>query len=111
SFGCNSDDIGSLGKGHTEYYKQLSSSCRFQRFSPSQPKDDDDITLARMIRSSADEYDNVLLSQLVGQLQISTAAETRIEIEEFIGIDKNSAVCALATEKGIVVAAENYNRN
>ncbi|KAL3270116.1 hypothetical protein HHI36_009175 [Cryptolaemus montrouzieri] len=71
----------------------------FKDLSPSQAEDDDDIPLARMIRSPTDEDDNVPLSQLVTQLQISAGTEQRIEIEEFIGIDDSGDVCALATER------------
>ncbi|KAK9878115.1 hypothetical protein WA026_021131 [Henosepilachna vigintioctopunctata] len=65
---------------------------------PSQEKDVDDIPLTRMVQST-DEDDNIPLAKLVAQLQKSTATEQRIEIEEFIGIDDNVTVCALAAEE------------
>lgn len=83
----------------------------FQDLSPSQAEDDDDIPLARMIQSPTDEDDNVSLAQLVAQLRRSTATEPRIEIEEFIGIHDNVAVCALTIEEEILAEAESNNCN
>ncbi|KAG5882625.1 hypothetical protein JTB14_013314 [Gonioctena quinquepunctata] len=83
----------------------------FKDLSPSQAMEDDDIPLARMIQYPTDEDNNVPLAQLVAQLHRSTATEPRIEIEEFIGIDDNVAVCASATEEEILAEAESNNRN
>ncbi|KAL3266022.1 hypothetical protein HHI36_010211 [Cryptolaemus montrouzieri] len=83
----------------------------FKDLSPSQAQEDDDIPLARMIRSPTDEDDNVPLAQLVTQLQRSADTEQRIEIEEFIGIDDSAAVCALATEEEMLAETESNNRN
>ncbi|KAJ0170058.1 hypothetical protein K1T71_014664 [Dendrolimus kikuchii] len=79
----------------------------FKDLSPSHVVDDDDIPLAKMIQSPTDEDNNVPLAQL----RRFTATEPRIEIEEFIGIDDNVAVCALATEEEIIAEAESNNRN
>lgn len=45
---------------------------------------------------------------MISQLHSSTTTEPRIEIEEFIRINDNVAVCALVTEKDIL---ESNNRN
>ncbi|GBP23600.1 Tigger transposable element-derived protein 4 [Eumeta japonica] len=49
----------------------------FKDLSPSQAEYDDDIPLAKMIRSPTDEDDNIPLAQLVAQLQKSSATEPR----------------------------------
>ncbi|KAJ8968165.1 hypothetical protein NQ314_002422 [Rhamnusium bicolor] len=79
----------------------------FKDLSISPDEDDDDIPLARMIQSPTDDDDNIPLAQLAAQL----ATESRIEIEEFIGIDDNVAVCAPVTEEEILAEVESNHRN
>lgn len=59
------------------------------------------------LESLIDEDDNIPLAQLAAQL----ATESRIEIEEFIGIDDNVAVCALVTEEEILAEVESNHCN